>query len=91
MVFICEQWCLYTVKPELASSTNQNFLSLQDQLEGTENRIAVERKRFNESAKGYNVFIKQVPRRILANMFGFNEKQYFKSSEGADTAPQVEF
>lgn len=75
--------------PELKA--NQNFLSLQDQLEGTENRIAVERKRFNESARTFNTYIKQFPRVILANMFGFGEKQYFKSTEGAETAPKVEF
>ncbi len=70
---------------------NQNFLSLQDQLEGTENRIAVERKRFNEAARYYNTFIKMFPKVILANMFGFDEKQYFKSTEGAQEAPKVEF
>ena len=75
--------------PELKA--NENFLSLQDQLEGTENRIAVERKRFNESAMGYNSYIKQFPRVVLANMFGFDEKQYFKSTIGADVAPKVEF
>lgn len=75
--------------PELKA--NQNFLALQDQLEGTENRIAVERKRFNESARNYNIFIKQFPRNIVANVYNFNEKQYFKSSEGAETAPKVEF
>jgi len=75
--------------PELKA--NQNFLSLQDQLEGTENRIAVERKRFNEVAREYNTYIKQFPRVVLANMFGFEERSYFESTEGADVAPQVEF
>jgi len=75
--------------PELKA--NQNFLSLQDQLEGTENRIAVERKRFNEAAQAYNSYIKQFPRLMLANTFGFNEKQYFKSTAGAEQAPTVEF
>lgn len=70
---------------------NQNFLALQDQLEGTENRIAVERKRFNEAARYYNTYIKQFPKMILANMFGFREKQYFRSAEGAEEAPKVEF
>ena len=70
---------------------NQNFLALQDQLEGTENRIAVERKRFNEAARFYNTYIKLFPKVILANMFGFDEKQYFKSTEGAEEAPKVEF
>ncbi len=70
---------------------NQNFLSLQDQLEGTENRIAVERKRFNQAARQFNTFIKKFPQVMLANMFGFSEKQYFKSTEGAEEAPKVEF
>ena len=75
--------------PELKA--NQNFLALQDQLEGTENRITVERKRFNEAARYYNTYIKQFPKMILANMFGFKEKQYFKSTEGAEEAPKVKF
>jgi LemA protein len=70
---------------------NQNFLALQDELEGTENRIAVERKRFNEAARYYNTYIKMFPKVILANMFRFEEKQYFKSAEGAQEAPKVEF
>lgn len=75
--------------PELKA--NQNFLALQDQLEGTENRIAVERKRFIEAARYYNTYIKQFPKMILANMFGFKEKQYFQSAEGSEEAPKVEF
>jgi LemA protein len=75
--------------PELKA--NQNFLSLQDQLEGTENRISTERRRFNEVAREYNIFIKQFPRMILANLFGFKEKAFFKAQEGAETAPKVEF
>ncbi|MBB6479297.1 LemA family protein [Spirochaeta isovalerica] len=75
--------------PELKA--NQNFLALQDQLEGTENRIAVERMRFNESARGYNTYIKQFPRMIIANMSGFDEMAYFQATEGADTAPAVKF
>ncbi len=75
--------------PELKA--NQNFLALQDQLEGTENRIAVERQRFNETARVYNTYIKQFPKVILANMFGFNEKPYFTAIEDAETAPKVEF
>ncbi len=70
---------------------NQNFLSLQSQLEGTENRIAVERKRFNEAAREFNTHIKKFPRVILANITGFKEKPYFKAQEGADTAPKVKF
>ena len=75
--------------PELRS--NQNFLTLQDQLEGTENRIAVERRRFNEAARAYNTYIRQFPRVIIANMTGFEAKQYFAATAGADEAPQVEF
>jgi len=75
--------------PELKA--NQNFLALQDQLEGTENRISVERKRFNDSAKAFNTYIKQFPRVLISNMFGFKEKPYFSASEGAATAPKVEF
>ncbi|MCU0289817.1 MAG: LemA family protein [Acidobacteria bacterium] len=75
--------------PELKA--NQNFLSLQDQLEGTENRITVERQRFNEAARGFNIYIKQFPKVILARMFGFNERPYFQAQEGAQTAPKVQF
>jgi LemA protein len=70
---------------------NENFLSLQSQLEGTENRIAVERKRFNEAAREYNTYIRKFPKVILANMFGFDQKPYFKAEEGADVAPKVKF
>ncbi|MDP8210648.1 MAG: LemA family protein [Candidatus Stygibacter australis] len=70
---------------------NQNFLQLQSQLEGTENRIAVERRRFNEAARVYNSFIRIFPTNMLANMFGFNAKPYFQAAAGADTAPTVEF
>jgi LemA protein len=75
--------------PELKA--NENFLSLQSQLEGTENRIAVERKRFNETAREYNTYIRQFPKVILANLFGFREKPYFQAQEGADQAPRVKF
>lgn len=75
--------------PELKA--NENFLALQDQLEGTENRIAVERKRFNDVAKDYNIFVKQFPRSIIANMFGFREKAYFTANEAAQNAPTVQF
>lgn len=70
---------------------NQNFLALQDQLEGTENRIAVERKRFNDTVRLYNTYIKQFPRMIIANMSGFSESPYFESTTGADQAPEVNF
>lgn len=75
--------------PELKA--NQNFLSLQDQLEGTENRIAVERKRFNDVVQDYNVFIKQFPRSFIANMSGFTAKAYFSAITEAQTAPAVQF
>lgn len=70
---------------------NQNFLELQAQLEGTENRIATERKKFNESAMGYNTLIRRFPKSIIASIFGFERKGYFEAQEGADNAPKVEF
>jgi LemA protein len=70
---------------------NQNFLELQAQLEGTENRIATERMRFNESAKDYNLSIKMFPNNLFAGMFGFEKKAYFEAQAGADVAPKVEF
>ncbi len=70
---------------------NQNFLELQAQLEGTENRIAVERKRFNETAQLYNTYIKKFPKNFIASFFGFEQKDYFKSVEGAEKAPEVKF
>jgi len=70
---------------------NQNFLELQAQLEGTENRIAVERRKFNESARAYNTYIKLFPKNMLANMFGFDKKPYFEAQAGAENAPKVEF
>jgi LemA protein len=75
--------------PELKA--NQNFLELQAQLEGTENRIAVERKNFNEVVQKYNTAIRRFPNNIFAGMFGFDKKGYFKAQEGADKAPDVEF
>lgn len=75
--------------PELKA--NENFLQLQAQLEGTENRISVERKRFNEAVQEYNTMIKRFPASILAGMFGFREKQYFKAVQGAEVPPKVEF
>ncbi len=70
---------------------NQNFRDLQAQLEGTENRITVERRKFNESVKAYNAFIRLFPKNIYANMFGFDKKEYFKSISGAEKAPEVKF
>ncbi|HPX26831.1 MAG TPA: LemA family protein, partial [Treponemataceae bacterium] len=70
---------------------DQNFLALQDQLEGTENRISTERKRFNDVVQDYNVFIKQFPRSIIANMSGFTAKAYFAANTDAQAAPVVQF
>lgn len=70
---------------------NQNFSELQAQLEGTENRIAVERKNYNETARNYNTSIRVFPKNIIASIFGFTAKGYFEASEGAETAPKVEF
>ena len=75
--------------PELKA--NQNFLALQDQLEGTENRIAVERKRYNDAVQAYNSKIRRFPENLFAARFGFTPKVYFKASEEAKTAPQVSF
>ena len=75
--------------PELKA--NENFLSLQSQLEGTENRIAVERKKYNETARNYNTEIRQFPKNIVAGMFGFEKKPYFEAQEGAQQAPVVAF
>lgn len=70
---------------------NQNFLELQAQLEGTENRISVERNRFNDLAKEFNVSILRFPRSIIASMFGFTKKPYFEAEKGSDVAPTVKF
>ena len=75
--------------PELKA--NQNFLALQDELSGTENRIAVERNKFNQVAQDFNTYIKQFPRVIYAGWFGFKSKGYFQAAAGSDTAPKVEF
>lgn len=75
--------------PELKS--DKNFLELQAQLEGTENRITVERRNFNSATKEYNQTIRQFPKNILAGWFGFEIKPYFEAVAGADTAPKVEF
>ncbi len=70
---------------------NQNFLELQSQLEGTENRIAVERNKFNEVARAYNTKRRTFPTNIIAGIFNFDEKPYFQAQEGADKAPKVDF
>lgn len=70
---------------------NQNFRDLQAQLEGTENRIATERMKFNEAAQKYNTMIRRFPDNIIASMFDFEKKGYFEAQAGAETAPKVEF
>ena len=75
--------------PELKSS--ENFLSLQDELAGTENRVAVARQRYNEAVRTYNVKTKRFPTNIVASMFGFEESTFFEAEAGAEEAPQVEF
>ena len=70
---------------------NRNFLELQAQLEGTENRISVERRNFNETAKSYNTSIRTFPKNMLAGMFGFEKRPYFEAQEGAAQAPVVQF
>lgn len=70
---------------------NQNFLELQAQLEGTENRITTERMKFNDTAKSYNTLIRTFPNNILASVFNFEKKGYFEAQAGAETAPKVEF
>ena len=82
---------LVTVEKYPDLKANQNFLDLQAQLEGTENRISVSRKRFNEAVGNYNVAIKRFPGNLLARFTGFTEKGYFKSAAGAEKAPEVKF
>jgi len=75
--------------PDLKS--NQNFLRLQDELAGTENRISVERKRYNDAVQGYNVAIRSFPANFLAGMFGFGKAAFFEVPAAAKAAPQVKF
>lgn len=75
--------------PELKA--NQNFLELQNQLEGTENRINMERRKYNEAVKAFNGAIRRFPKSMVANMAGLDQRGYFKSAEGADVAPKVTF
>ena len=70
---------------------NQNFLELQSQLEGTENRIAVERQRYSDVVNEYNTSVRRFPNSLFASMFGFDKKPYFESQTGAENAPKVEF
>ena len=82
---------LVTVERYPDLKANQNFLELQAQLEGTENRISTERMKFNETAKSYNTLIRSVPQNILASIFSFTPKGYFQAAEGSENAPKVEF
>ena len=75
--------------PELKAT--QNFRDLQVALEGTENRISTERRKFNETAQTFNIFIRRFPQNIIAGMFGFTARPYFESMEGAEKAPEVKF
>ncbi len=75
--------------PELKA--NQNFIMLQDQLEGTENRIAVERGRYNDSVRIYNQYIRRFPASILAGIFNFEIREFFEAPEAAETVPEVNF
>ncbi len=75
--------------PELKA--NQNFLELQAQLEGTENRISVERRKFNEIAKEFNAAIRRIPRNFIAGLGGFEARGYFESAAGTESAPEVVF
>lgn len=75
--------------PELKAT--QNFAELQAQLEGTENRITVERRNFNEAAQAFNTYLRRFPNSIFAGIFGFQKKAYFAAQKGAENAPKVEF
>ncbi|HEU5180096.1 MAG TPA: LemA family protein [Candidatus Polarisedimenticolia bacterium] len=70
---------------------NQNFIRLQDELSGTENRIAVERRAYNETVRAYNAYIKTFPTNIIAGMFSFGPREYFESDQSANEAPKVKF
>ncbi len=70
---------------------NQNFITLQDQLESTENRISIERQRYNDNVRLYNQYIRQFPQNIIAGMFGFERKPFFEAAGAAQEAPKVEF
>lgn len=82
---------LVTVEKYPDLKANQNFMELQAQLEGTENRISVERQKFNDAVKNFNKTIRKFPANLFANMFGFETKAYFEAVAGAEVAPKVEF
>ena len=82
---------LLTVERYPDLKANKNFLELQSQLEGTENRINVARDRFNDAVKPYNKYVRKMPQKLILSMIGFSQKGYFTSDDGADKAPNVEF
>lgn len=82
---------LATVEAYPDIKANQNFLELQAQLEGTENRISVERRAFNEATQQYNSTVRKFPNNIMAGIFGFEQKGYFQADDGASEVPQIEF
>ena len=82
---------LVTVEKYPDLKANENFKELQAQLEGTENRISVARRDYNEAARKYNTSLRSFPKNILANMFGFEKKAYFEAQEGSEQAPTVQF
>ncbi len=82
---------LVTIERYPDLKANQNFLELQSQLEGTENRISVERRKFNEMAKDFNATIRRIPKNIIANIAGMEKRGYFESAEGSEVAPEVTF
>ncbi|MFZ1288573.1 MAG: LemA family protein [Melioribacteraceae bacterium] len=82
---------LVTVENYPQLKANENFLQLQAQLEGTENRISVERKKFNEVVQNYNTTVRRFPASLIAGFAGFSQKQYFKAVAGSEQAPKVEF
>jgi LemA protein len=82
---------LVTIERYPDLKANQNFLELQSQLEGTENRITFERRKFNESVRGFNTATRRFPSNIIAGITGFDQKGYFEAVEGSETAPVVEF
>ncbi|HET6527893.1 MAG TPA: LemA family protein [Balneolaceae bacterium] len=82
---------MVTVERYPQLQANQNFLALQDQLEGTANRITTERMRFNRAVQNYNTAIQKFPKNLFAGLFGFDEKAYFEAEEGAEEVPDVQF
>ena len=82
---------LVTIERYPDLKANQNFLALQSQLEGTENRISVERRKFNNVVRDYNTYVQKFPQVIIANLTGFDKKGYFEAAEGSEVAPEVDF